>query len=206
VAAAAAAAVGAAVALAVVAVAAAAAEAGGSIGSIGSSGGNSIRSSSGRGQQWWQQQWELRWHILQQQQRQRQWRRLPNCRGSRARPGWAGGVLRLYPCGLSFALVAWALPLRLSLCLITHCNDVGWWQWRWQGRKIYQIKKGRIFNNQMVALVNGSGNKLCRTKMGMVVGQCGQFWWLAAQMQRQERHGKKKIGMNGMDFFVFLCQ
>jgi hypothetical protein len=44
--------------------------------------------------------------------------------------------------------------------------------------QIYHDQRGG-YNNQMVALVDGSGNKVCSTKKGVVVGQRGRFWQLA---------------------------
>jgi hypothetical protein len=55
------------------------------------------------------------------------------------------------------------LIVKIAKDIIAHCNDVGrWWQRRrWHERKIYH---DWIYNNQMVALVNGSGTNYAEQK------------------------------------------
>jgi hypothetical protein len=40
--------------------------------------------------------------------------------------------------------------------------------------------------------------------MGMVVGQCGRFWWLATQLQRPESLGNKEFRNEWNGLFCFL--
>jgi hypothetical protein len=98
------------------------------------------------------------------------------------------------------------LVVKIAKDIIAHCDDVGWRQQqrrRGRGRRIYHNQRGG-YNNQMVALVNGSGNKLCSTKMGMVVGQSGQFQQLVTQLQRPESHENNKNRNKWYGLFCFL--
>jgi hypothetical protein len=86
------------------------------------------------------------------------------------------------------------LVVKIAKDIIAHCDDVGWRRQRRRrrrGREIYHDQRGG-YNNQMVALVDGSGNKLCSTKKGMVVGR------------RPESHGNKENRNEWYGLFCFL--
>ena len=55
------------------------------------------------------------------------------------------------------------LVVKIAKDIIAHCNDVGRWWWR-QRRRERKIYHDRIYNNQMVALVNGSGTNYAEQK------------------------------------------
>jgi hypothetical protein len=60
------------------------------------------------------------------------------------------------------------LIVKIAKDIIAHCNNVGRW-WRRRQRRERKIYHDRIYNNQMVALVNGSGTNYAEQKW---------VWWL----------------------------
>jgi hypothetical protein len=91
------------------------------------------------------------------------------------------------------------LIVKIAKDLIPHCNVVGRW-WRRRRRRNHD----RIYNNQMVALVNGSGTKIMQNKKVWSLVNVDDFGGWRRNCNDQESHGIKKLGMNGMDYVVSL--
>jgi hypothetical protein len=74
---------------------------------------------------------------------------------------------------------------------------------RMRRRRRRKRNHDRIYNNQMVALVNGSGTNYAEQK-GMVVGQCGRFWRLATQLQQPGESWNKEFRNEWNGSYCFL--
>jgi hypothetical protein len=189
--------------MAAMAVAAAVAEASSSIGSISSSGGSSIHSGSGRlqqqgqrrRQQWRQQQWKLRWHHLRQEWRQR--RQLPN---GRALPGQGRRC-------------AWDLPSQLGLCrglVFASLPIVTMWGGGNSGGRVGA--KSTIIKGEVIQQLNGHVGQwqrktnYAKQKWVWLFVKADNFGGWRRNCNDQRVMEIKKIGMNAIDFFVFLSK